>query len=135
MNKYLVLFRYECIRTRHENLIRTRKNLRERLEGRTQQGLWKCITDQGGLFAYIGLSGIRVFPTAFRTLPQLTVVLKSFYIIAADASNILKQKYHIYMLDGGRINVPSLNEKNLDYFVDSLIKTLQEINTNACPGI
>ncbi|XKL59072.1 hypothetical protein PGB90_000088 [Kerria lacca] len=83
-----------CIRIMSERITEMRKELREKLENRTKFGTWKHITDQIGMFSYTGLS--------------------------ADQVEILKNKYHIYMLKSGRINICGLNTNNLDYVAKAI---------------
>ena len=50
---------------------------------------WSHITRQIGMFAYTGLSKNQV--------------------------KLLKERYHIYMTNSGRISLSGLNEKNVNY--------------------
>lgn len=75
-------------------ILAMRKGLRERLEAKTKPGAWKHVTDQIGMFSYTGLN--------------------------VEQIEILKKKYHIYMLSSGRINICGLNTNNLDYVADAI---------------
>lgn len=47
-------------------------------------------------------------------------------IIAAQVK-VLKEKYHIYMTENGRISMAGLSSKNVDYFaeaIDSVVRTV-----------
>ena len=43
---------------------------------------------------------------------------------------ILKNEYHIYLLDNGRISISGINTKNIDYIVQSINKVIPEFLIN-----
>jgi aspartate aminotransferase len=57
-------------------------------------GKWNHITDQIGMFSYTGLS--------------------------EKQCEILIKKYHIYLLKSGRISMPGINTKNVQYLAESI---------------
>ncbi|AIL33306.1 hypothetical protein IX83_08340 [Basilea psittacipulmonis DSM 24701] len=48
----------------------------------------------------------------------------SYLPLNSEQINVLREKYAIYMLENGRINVPGLNTHNVDYFANALAKVL-----------
>ncbi|KAJ5951313.1 Pyridoxal phosphate-dependent transferase major region subdomain 2 [Penicillium vulpinum] len=68
--------------------------LREGLEKLETPGNWQHITDQNGMFSYVGLS-----------VEQVT---------------LLRNKYHVYLQDSGRISIAGLNKFNIDYTARSI---------------
>lgn len=83
---------------------RIRKDLMVRLEKRLgcPEGTWKHINEQIGMFSFTGLS--------------------------PKQCNILIEKYHIYLLTNGRISLAGLNEKDLDYVVESFAQVIETID-------
>ncbi|CDS04038.1 hypothetical protein LRAMOSA06993 [Lichtheimia ramosa] len=82
-------------------IIDMRKALRERLEQLQTPGTWHHITDQIGMFSFTGLNAAQV--------------------------KVLKEKYHIYMTDNGRISMAGLSTTNVDYFakaVDDVVRNV-----------
>lgn len=79
-------------------LINMRQELRNRLEAKKVKGTWKHITEQIGMFAYLGIS--------------------------QEAVERLQEEFHIYMMLDGRISIAGLNPDNIDYFVDALCSVL-----------
>jgi len=75
-----------------------RKALRENLETLGTTGTWNHITDQTGMFSYTGLSESHV--------------------------EYLRNKYHIYMLRSGRINICGLNKSNISYVAEAISDAL-----------
>ena len=71
-----------------------RIGVRSRLEALKTPGTWDHITSQIGMFSFTGLNKKQV--------------------------QILKDKFHIYMVDSGRISMCGLNTGNLDYFCESI---------------
>ncbi|CAG8937287.1 unnamed protein product [Penicillium salamii] len=82
------------VRDMAERLKHRRRALREGLEKLETPGSWRHITEQNGMFSYVGLS-----------VEQVT---------------ILREKYHIYLQDTGRISIAGLNDFNLEYVVQSI---------------
>jgi aspartate aminotransferase len=50
----------------------------------------------------------------------------SFLGIAVDQVQTLIRDYSIYLVDSSRINIAGINDSNIDYLTDSLIKVLNE---------
>ncbi|ENN73095.1 hypothetical protein HUJ04_004305 [Dendroctonus ponderosae] len=75
-----------------------RTYLREELERLGAPGSWAHITNQVGLFCFIGLNQIQV--------------------------EYLKKQYHIYMLSNGRLNVSGLNMDNVEYVARAIYETM-----------
>lgn len=61
------------------------------------------ITQQKGLFSYIGLS--------------------------EDESKRLREQYAIYLPNSGRINIAGINKRNLEYVVDSILAVMESNKT------
>ncbi|XP_050533697.1 aspartate aminotransferase, cytoplasmic [Daktulosphaira vitifoliae] len=76
-----------------------RSLLREKLENLNAPGKWNHITDQIGMFSYTGLKESHV--------------------------EYLRNKYHIYMLRSGRINVCGLNKNNINYVAEAINESLR----------
>ncbi|KAJ5333341.1 hypothetical protein MYU51_014399 [Penicillium brevicompactum] len=68
--------------------------LREALEKLETPGNWAHITEQNGMFSYVGLS-----------VEQVT---------------LLREKYHVYLQDSGRISIAGLNDFNTEYTASSI---------------
>ncbi|KAI9010367.1 aspartate aminotransferase [Phycomyces nitens] len=82
-------------------IIEMRKALYGRLVELKTPGTWNHITDQIGMFSFTGLSKNQV--------------------------TVLKEKYHIYMTDNGRISMAGLSTTNVNYFataVDDVVRTI-----------
>lgn len=84
----------DSIKTMSSRIIKMRKMLKEELENLKTPGTWNHIVDQIGMFSYTGLNETQV--------------------------NLLIEKYHIYLLSSGRINMCGLNEKNVKYVAKSM---------------
>ena len=48
----------------------------------------------------------------------------SFLGISVDQVKLLVERYSIYLVNSGRINIAGINEDNIDYLVDSLVAVL-----------
>lgn len=83
-----------CIRTMSSRINEMRVGLRERLEKLGTPGVWDHITSQIGMFSYSGLSAAQV--------------------------QFLVEKYHVYLLSSGRINICGLTTKNIDYVAEAI---------------
>jgi len=83
-----------CIRTMSSRIKEMRQGLRERLEKLGTPGTWDHITSQIGMFSYTGLSVAQV--------------------------KMLRDKYHLYMLASGRINICGLTTHNIDYVAEAI---------------
>ena len=51
---------------------------------------------------------------------DLNVLLYVFFTITASQVEYLTSKYHIYLLNTGRINVCGLNPRNVEYVADAI---------------
>nr|CAG8489268.1 11410_t:CDS:2 [Entrophospora candida] len=91
----------ENLKTMSYRIQEMRKRLYEKLIELNTPGTWNHITDQIGMFSYTGLKAQHV--------------------------KVLKEKYHIYLVDNGRISMAGLNSSNVDYFaqaVDDVVRTV-----------
>ncbi|KAI9268049.1 aspartate aminotransferase [Phascolomyces articulosus] len=91
----------ENLKYMSNRIIEMRKALFERLTALGTPGTWNHITDQIGMFSFTGLTASQV--------------------------KVLKEKYHIYMTDNGRISMAGLSTKNIDYFakaVDDVVRNV-----------
>jgi len=75
-------------------IIEMRRLLFDELTRLKTPGSWNHIVDQIGMFSFTGLS-----------TPQVKV---------------LKEKYHVYLTDNGRISMAGLNTKNVQYFAQAV---------------
>lgn len=91
----------DCIRLMSTRIIEMRAALFGQLTELGTPGTWTHITEQIGMFSYTGLSGAQV--------------------------RFLIEKYHIYLLSSGRINMCGLNENNVAY----VAKAIHEAVTQA----
>ncbi|CDH56017.1 aspartate aminotransferase [Lichtheimia corymbifera JMRC:FSU:9682] len=82
-------------------IITMRKALYERLVALGTPGTWNHITDQIGMFSFTGLKA-----------PQVKV---------------LKEKYHIYMTDNGRVSMAGLSTRNIDYFAKAIDDVVRNV--------
>ncbi|KAF9283155.1 Aspartate aminotransferase, cytoplasmic [Mortierella alpina] len=80
--------------TMANRIIDMRKALFNELTKLGTPGSWKHIVDQIGMFSFTGLS-----------TPQVKV---------------LKEKYHVYLTDNGRISMAGLNSRNVKYFAQAV---------------
>ena len=76
-----------------DRIITMRKALRSKLESHKSKLSWKHVTDQIGMFCFTGLTTAEVAE--------------------------LKEKYHIYLTNDGRISISGLNSSNVDYVAES----------------
>jgi len=93
---------YDCLKVMSGRIMRMRELLRHSLEEKGTPGTWDHITNQIGMFSYLG--------------------------IKKEQAQKLVNNYHIYMLDSGRISMAGLNEHVMEYFVESLHSVLTEDN-------
>lgn len=91
----------ECIQTMSGRIIQMRAALFGELQALQTPGTWTHVTEQIGMFSYTGLSEAQV--------------------------QFLIEKYHIYLLSSGRINMCGLNENNVKY----VAKAIHEAVTQA----
>ncbi|KAI7866623.1 aspartate aminotransferase [Spinellus fusiger] len=75
-------------------IVEMRKALFERLQQLKTPGTWNHIVDQIGMFSYTGLNAAQV--------------------------KVLKEKFHIYLTDNGRISMTGLSTQNIDYFANAV---------------
>ncbi|KAK7072730.1 Golgi Transport [Halocaridina rubra] len=93
-----------CIKTMSGRIIEMRKALRERLEKLGTPGTWDHITNQIGMFSFTGLT--------------------------AEQSKYLGEKYHIFLLSSGRINMCGLTTGNIDYVAEAVDDAVRNIGTS-----
>lgn len=82
------------LKTMANRIIEMRKRLFDALVKRGTPGTWNHIVDQIGMFSFTGLSR-----------PQV---------------KCLKEKFHIYLTDNGRISMAGLNDSNVEYMADAV---------------
>ncbi|EKV12773.1 hypothetical protein PDIG_42090 [Penicillium digitatum PHI26] len=82
------------VRDMANQLKHRRATLREILEKLETPGSWRHITEQNGMFSYVGLS-----------VEQVT---------------LLREKHHVYLQDSGRISIAGLNNFNIEYTARSI---------------
>nr|CAD7598211.1 unnamed protein product [Timema genevievae] len=96
----------ENVSTMAKRVKRVRRELQERLESLETPGNWNHITQQIGMFSYTGLTSKQV--------------------------EHMVKKYHIYMLESGRINMCGIGSKNIDYVAraihESVVLSPQDTN-------
>ncbi|KAG2222473.1 hypothetical protein INT45_013386 [Circinella minor] len=91
----------ENLKYMSNRIIEMRKALFNRLTELGTPGTWNHITDQIGMFSFTGLSVAQV--------------------------QVMKEKYHIYLTDNGRISMAGLSTNNVDYFakaVDDVVRNV-----------
>lgn len=79
-----------------------RKCLKQELDRLQTPGTWDHIVNQIGMFSFTGLNCAQVM--------------------------VLRERWHVYMAETGRISVAGLNEHNVAYFasaVDDVVRTVQ----------
>lgn len=81
------------LETMAKRIIDMRSELRQHLENIEAPGAWTHITSQVGMFCFTGLNKTQV--------------------------TRLRQSYHIYMTNNGRISIPGLNNSNVQYVADA----------------
>ncbi|KAI9482533.1 aspartate aminotransferase [Zychaea mexicana] len=92
----------ENLKYMSNRIISMRKQLYARLVELGTPGTWNHITDQIGMFSFTGLHASQV--------------------------KVLKEKYHIYLTDNGRISMAGLSTSNVDYFaraVDDVVRNVR----------
>ncbi|RAL08526.1 aspartate transaminase, cytoplasmic [Aspergillus homomorphus CBS 101889] len=88
------------VRTMNQRLTSMREALYEALVKHAAPGLWTHIIEQRGMFSYTGLSPTQI--------------------------DVLRTKYHIYMLQSGRISISGLSGKNVAYVakaIDNVVRS------------
>lgn len=113
-----LILRLDTLKLMTDRIKDMRKALRDNLEKIGAIGTWNHITDQIGMFSYTGLSG-KIF---LKKVILLTASFTNFkYIkISVNQVHFLRDKYHIYMLDSGRINICGLNTNNVNYVAEAI---------------
>ncbi|KAL7647720.1 UNVERIFIED_CONTAM: hypothetical protein RMT77_001329 [Armadillidium vulgare] len=91
-----------CIKTMSSRIKDMRAGLQQRLEKLGTPGTWDHITKQIGMFSYTGLS--------------------------AAQAKYLAEKYHIYLLSSGRINMCGVNTNNIDYVASSIDDAVRNVS-------
>uniref|UniRef100_A0A0X3P2A5 Aspartate aminotransferase n=1 Tax=Schistocephalus solidus TaxID=70667 RepID=A0A0X3P2A5_SCHSO len=86
------------LREMSDRIVRTRQLFYEKLTAMGTPGNWENIIKQRGMFSYTGLS--------------------------REQTNILREKFHVYMTGDGRMNMCGLNESNIDYVVKAFHETV-----------
>jgi len=71
-----------------------RQRFRDELMKRGSKNDWKHLVEQKGMFCYTGLTPSQV--------------------------KFLRREWHVYITDDGRLSVPSLNEKNVEYVAEAV---------------
>ncbi|KAJ9591622.1 hypothetical protein L9F63_001836 [Diploptera punctata] len=84
----------KCLRKMAEQLKEVRQALKDRLVKLGTPGSWEHITEQKGMFSFTALTRKQVA--------------------------YLAEKYHLYMLLNGRVNMFALNNKNLNRFAEAV---------------
>ncbi|XP_076045134.1 aspartate aminotransferase, cytoplasmic-like [Oratosquilla oratoria] len=87
-----------AIRTMSDRIKEMRAGLKERLIKLGTPGTWEHITDQFGMFSFTGLS--------------------------AEQVKYLAEKYHVYMMSNGQVNICGLTTHNLDYVAKAIHDTV-----------
>lgn len=90
---------YDNLKVMSSRITLMRKELRQHLERLGTPGKWNHVTDQIGMFSFTGLNSEQV--------------------------KMLRDEYHVYMTENGRISMAGLNSANVEYFakaVDHVIR-------------
>ncbi|KJK62266.1 Aminotransferase class I and II [Aspergillus parasiticus SU-1] len=82
------------LRDMAEQLKGRRQRLRRTLEDLKTPGIWSHITLQNGMFSYIGFTGEQI--------------------------RLLREDYHVYLQDNGRVSIAGLNSSNLEHVARSI---------------
>lgn len=101
-------------------IISMRKALYDRLVALGTPGTWNHITDQIGMFSFTGLKGKKHQNTFFHreSLQHASI---------APQVKVLKEKYHIYMTDNGRVSMAGLSTRNIDYFAKAIDDVVRNV--------
>lgn len=83
----------EQLKCMADRITYVRKSFLEKLKAIEVPGNWSHIVNQNGLFTFTGLNAKQVA--------------------------VLKEKYHIYMLPSGRVNMCAINLSNIDYIANA----------------
>ena len=92
----------ENLRTMSGRIIDMRKALRQKLESMGTPGTWNHITDQIGMFSFLGLTEKQVMK--------------------------VREEAHVYFTKNSRISMAGLNTHNVDYVaeaIDSVVRSTQ----------
>ncbi|KAJ2591022.1 Aspartate aminotransferase, cytoplasmic [Coemansia sp. RSA 1722] len=79
-----------------------RELLRDKLVAMKTPGSWEHVAKQIGMFSFTGLSTKQV--------------------------QVLRNQYHLYMTDDGRISVAGLNSNNIDYVAKAIDQVVRSVN-------
>lgn len=82
----------------------TRRSLRNALERLGTPGTWNHITDQIGMFSFTGL--------------------------AKDQVKCMKERFHIYLTDNGRISMAGLNSSNVNYVAEAIDYSVRNVKAS-----
>lgn len=94
----------DCIQIMSSRIIKMRQALYGELTKLNTPGSWTFITEQIGMFSYTGLN--------------------------EEQAKTLVNKYHIYLLKSGRINMCGLNESNVEYVAKAINDVVTSIKGN-----
>ncbi|CAK9300307.1 unnamed protein product [Gordionus sp. m RMFG-2023] len=97
----------ECVKKMAERIISIRRDLKKSLDQNNTPGHWNHITDQIGMFSFTGLTPKQV--------------------------QHLRDEWHIYMLNNGRISLCGLNKDNVEYVGKAICETLKIIPNEIYP--
>jgi len=93
----------EQLKAMADRILKTRSLFHQKLKANNTPGDWSHIMSQTGMFTFTGLKPKHV--------------------------EMLKQKYHIYMLGSGRINMCGINPKNIDYIANAFHDVVSNTDT------
>ncbi|XP_021916317.1 aspartate aminotransferase, cytoplasmic-like [Zootermopsis nevadensis] len=92
----------KCLRVMVDRVLSMRSGLRERLEKMETPGDWEYITNQIGMFSFLGLTPRQV--------------------------EYIRIKHHVHMLSNGRANMCGLNDKNIDKVAEAIHDTVTKVH-------
>lgn len=92
----------ENLKYMSSRIIEMRKALHENLIQLGTPGTWNHITDQIGMFSFTGLKASQV--------------------------KVLKEKYHIYMTENGRVSMAGVSTTNVDYLAKAIDDVVRNTN-------
>ena len=117
-----------------KRIIETRKALFDRFTELGTPGYWGHITTQVGMYSYTGITGkIKLFLNRKKMIKQSVAFSfpssywlddygpnNNVYYNIAQQAKVLREKYHIYLPDTGRITIPTISRQNIDYFAKAM---------------
>ncbi|KXN68602.1 aspartate aminotransferase [Conidiobolus coronatus NRRL 28638] len=92
---------FDNLKTMANRINSLRTQLFDHLTKLGTPGTWNHIVDQIGMFSFTGLN--------------------------AQHAKLLKEKYHIYLSDNGRISMAGLNSKNVEYFAKAIDDAVRSV--------